>query len=68
MLKIEYKLRLARGATMGRVVRVALKYAREILAGLGGARPGRVRSSFLDGIIERPALIIGSADDHPGYF
>ena len=68
MLKIEYKLRLARGATMGRVVRVALKPVRGILAGLGGACPGRVRSSFLNGIIERQALIIGSADDQPDYF
>ena len=53
---------------MGRVVRAALKPVRGILAGLGGACPGRVRSSFLNGIIERQALIIGSADDQPDYF
>ena len=62
MLKIGGKARPARGATMGPVVRVALKYAREILAGLGGARPGRVRSSLK----WRPAVLPGQNSLAPG--
>ena len=62
MLKIGGKARPARGATMGRVGRLALKYAREILAGLGGARPGRARRSLK----WRPAVLPGRNSLAPG--